>query len=269
MLTGWNGLAIGALAAAGTRLGEPAWIELAADVADAVVDAHLRRDGLLRASLDGRPSDAVATLEDFGGLADGLLELALAAARPDLAATARRLVDACLRDGELVAPAGDRMLAALGIGGGADTGEGASPAGRTLIAAAAWRLHLLTGDAAYRDAAAAAVGPLAAAGLERPIGFGAALGLAVAMAEPVRQVVVVGPADGDLSAAARALPASITVVVDDATADAFAAAGFELFEARHGIEGRAAAYVCQDFVCRLPVTDAAELGRLRRAPRGA
>ena len=258
VLTGWNGIAIGALAAAGTRLGEPSWIALAVEVAEAVLGAHLRQDGLLRASLDGRSSDAVPTLEDFGGLADGLLEVALAAGRPDLAATARRLVDACLRGGALVVPSGDPTLAALGIAGGGDTGEGASPSGRTLIASAAWRLHLLTGEAAYRDAAAAAVAPLAAAGLERPIGYGAALGLAVAMAEPVRQIVVVGPA-GELAAAARSLPASVTAVVDDAAADAFAAAGFELFEERHSIDGRAAAYVCHDFVCRLPVTDAAGL----------
>ncbi|GAA4751854.1 hypothetical protein GCM10025783_25600 [Amnibacterium soli] len=258
VLTGWNGIAIGALAAAGTRFGEPAWIDLAVEVADVVLAAHLREDGLLRASLDGRPSDAVATLEDFGGLADGLLEVALAAGRADLATTARRLVDACLHDGGLRAPSSDPTLAALGIGGGADSGEGASPSGTTLIASTAWRLHLLTGEAAYRDAAAAAVAPLAAAGLERPIGYGAALGLAVAMAEPVRQVVVVGQA-GDLAAAARALPASVTAVVDDAAAAAFAAAGFELFEERRNIGGRAAAYVCHDFVCRLPVTEAADL----------
>jgi uncharacterized protein YyaL (SSP411 family) len=260
VLTGWNGLAIGALAHAGTLLREPAWIALAADVADVLLATHLRDGRLLRATLDGRPSDAVATLEDHGGLADGLLEVALAAGRPDLADAARRLVDGCLDAGRLVAPAGDPTLAALDVPGGADVSEGASPSGPSAIAGAAWRLHLLTGEAAYREAAAATVGPLAAAGLEQPIGYGAALGLAVAMAEPVRQVVVLAadPAD-PLAVAARALPASVTAVLDDAAAAAFAAAGFELLEGRTTVDGRAAAYVCHDFVCRLPVTDPAAL----------
>lgn len=178
VLTGWNGLAIGALAAAGARLGEPTWIRLAVDAAEAVLAAN-RRDGrLLRASLDGRPSDAVATLEDHGGLADGLLEVALAAGRPDLAVTARELVDACLRDGVLVGPDTDPTLAALGVAGGSDVTEGAVPSGQTATASAAWKLHLMTGESRYRDAAAATVGPLAAAALQRPIGYGAALGLA-------------------------------------------------------------------------------------------
>ncbi|WP_375406285.1 thioredoxin domain-containing protein [uncultured Amnibacterium sp.] len=258
VLTGWNGLAVGALAAAGARLGEPTWIRLAVDAAEAVLAAN-RRDGrLLRASLDGRPSDAVATLEDHGGLADGLLEVALAAGRPDLAVTARELVDACLRDGVLVGPDTDPTLAALGVAGGSDVTEGVVPSGQTAIASAAWRLHLMTGEARYRDAAAATVGPLAAAALQRPIGYGAALGLGLAMAEPIRQVVVIGPS-GALVDAARALPNSIFIALDDDAAEGFAAAGFELLEGRRSTAGAATAYVCRDFVCRLPVTDPAAL----------
>ena len=260
MLTGWNGLAIGALAHAGALLGEPEWVALAVTAAEALLAAHLRDGVLLRASRDGRPSDAVATLEDHGALADGLLEVALAAGRPDLALVARRLVDGCLVDGRLVAPSGDPTLAALGIVGGSEVSEGASPSGPTAIAAAAWRLHLLTAEPRYRDVAAATIAPLATSGLQRPIGLGAALGLGVALAEPVVQVVVVGPdPGGPLAAAARAVPASLTVVLDDAAVAAFAAAGFELLGSRSSIGGEPAAYVCRDFVCRLPVTDPAAL----------
>ena len=261
VITGWNGLAIGALAAAGARLGEPDWIVLAVEAAEAVLATQLRDDVLLRVSLDGRASGAVATLEDHGGLADGLLEVALAAGRPDLAVIARGLVDGCLRDGRLVAPATDAVLAALGVPGGSDASEGASPSGPTLIASAAWKLHLLTADPAYLGAAAATIGPLAAAALDRPIGSGGALGLGLAMAEPIRQVVVVvGEGVGDaLATAARRLPSSITAVLDVTATEAFAAAGFELFASRATIDGRSAAYVCTDFVCRLPVTEAAAL----------
>lgn len=259
VLTGWNGLAIGALAHAGELFGDPQWIALAVQAAEAILAAH-RSDGLVRASRDGRASDAVATLEDYGAFADGLLQVAFAAGRPDLAAEARALVDECLRDDVFRAPATDPTLAALAVSAGSDAGEGAAPSGETAIAAAAWRLYLLTGEDRYRAAAAATVAPLAAVGLQRPIAAGAALGLALAMAEPVRQVVVItdDPA-GPLARAARALPASVTVVVDQRTAAAFAAAGFELLAGRGSPGGAATAYVCADFVCRLPVTDPALL----------
>jgi uncharacterized protein YyaL (SSP411 family) len=38
-----------------------------------------------------------------------------------------------------------------------------------------------------------------------------------------------------------------------------AADGFELFEGRVTRDGLPTAYLCRDFVCRLPVTDAAAL----------
>lgn len=261
VLTGWNGLAVGGLAEAAAVLGEPGWLALATDAAEAVLSAHRHGDRLLRASLDGRPSAAVATLEDWGGLADGLLSLALAAGRADLAVVARELVDACLADGRFVVPhGGDPVLAAQGATADADPGEGASPSGTTLMAAAAWRLHLLTGEPRYRDAAAAAIGPLAAQAAARPIGFGGLLGVALAMAEPVRQLVVVTDApDGALAAAARRIPTSVTAIVAPDAARAFAAAGFELFAERGLVRGEAAAYLCHDFVCRLPVTDPAAL----------
>jgi uncharacterized protein YyaL (SSP411 family) len=41
--------------------------------------------------------------------------------------------------------------------------------------------------------------------------------------------------------------------------EAFAAAGFELYESRGMSRGLPTAYLCEDFVCRLPVTDLAEL----------
>ncbi len=257
VLTGWNGLAVGGLAEAGALLGEPAWLRLAEEAADAVLALHHPGATLLRASLDGRPSAAVATLEDWGGLADGLLRLALATGGVDRAVTARELVDACLQDGRFVVPGGgDPVLSAQGVTADADPGEGAAPSGTTLMARAAWRLHLLTGEERYRAAAAAAIGPFAAQAVARPIGLGGLLGLAAAMAEPVRQTVVVTEEpDGRLARAARGLPSSVTAVVTPAAAAAFAEAGFELFAERGLVGGAAAAYLCEDFVCRLPITD--------------
>jgi uncharacterized protein YyaL (SSP411 family) len=78
--------------------------------------------------------------------------------------------------------------------------------------------------------------------------------------------VVPDDADADaggvaLVAAARRHPASVSTIVTDAQAAAFSEAGFELLEFRTSIDGAAAAYLCRDFVCRLPVTESSELQR--------
>ena len=74
VLTGWNGLAIGALARAGFVFDAPAAVESARRAADFLIEHHLRDDGtVVRASLDGVASEATATLEDTGMLAGGLL----------------------------------------------------------------------------------------------------------------------------------------------------------------------------------------------------
>ena len=269
VLTGLNGLAIGALASAGSRFGRPEWIAGARAAAGAVLGLHLPggRAGnwLARASLDGRLSRAVATLEDVGGLAGGLLRLALATGEVAYAVTARELVDCCRRpDGLLAAPSGaDPVLERHGLAVAADLDDGATPSGAALLADAALLLWGMSGDDAHRRLAEDAIAPALALALEQPTAFGAALAVASRLGGPVRQLVVVGedPA-GALERLARSDGPELTAVVTETQSAAFAASGFELFEGRTTRDGRPAAYLCEHFVCALPVSTAAELGEL-------
>lgn len=285
VLTGWNGLAIGALARAGFALDRSDWLTAARAAADTVLATHVQPDRLVRSSLNGRVSSAAATLEDYGMLSSGLLALATATGEVGYATAARRFVDDCLRAGD-AAPSGvpfgvpggaDAVLAAHGLAFAVDTSEGAYPSGLTAIADAAYALHLLTGDVRYVEAARATSALVVDEALAGPMGHGAALALMRRLGDPIVQLVtVVPPASGGdatpggdagsaggaaLVAETRTRAASVAVVVTDAQAAAFAAAGFELFEARASRDGAAAAYLCRDFVCRLPVTDVDELDR--------
>ena len=222
VLTGWNGLAIGALARAGRAFGRPAWIEAARAAADMLLDQHVREDGsLVRASIDGRVSPAVATLEDHGMLADGLLALALATGDAGYAVRARDLVDALIAAAAAGADAGsdaggggsagfrvptgaDPVLAGFGLDLASDPSEGAYPSGLTAAASAARVLGQLTADPRYEAAARAALATVAAAGATRPIAFGGALEQAVAVDRAARQLVVVLPDAFDAPDAAGA-----------------------------------------------------------------
>jgi uncharacterized protein YyaL (SSP411 family) len=319
VLTGWNGLAIAALARAGFVFAAPDLTNAAAGAADHLLEHHRRRDGsLVRASIAGRTSAAQATLEDFGMGALGLLELALATGEVRYATAARRLIDGTLggTDAGTVPPAADipaadipaaggvpgtgttvpvagaparpaggmpfrapdgpdPVLAGQGLALDVDPSEGAYPSGITATAEAANLLYLLTADDRYRAAAAAALAVLAERALERPLAFGAALRLSSVLTGPVEQLVVVRPdavrpgaagpdaaasgAPSDLLDAVRRRRTGLVASVTESQARAFADAGFELFRDRVAQGGRPTAYLCRDFVCRLPVTDPADL----------
>ena len=266
VLTGLNGLAIGALADAGVRFARADWIAAARQAADAVLALHGAAPPLRRASLDGQVSDAVATLEDYGGLAGGLLRLALASGEPRYAVVARSLIEACATDDEIAAPSGaDPVLAARGLALPPEVSDGATPSGRALLADAALLLAALTGDDAHRRIAERAIAPALALAPGQPLSFGAALAVASRLGRPVAQLVVVGPGDSALADVARRWggPARVLALVPEDAAGSFAAAGFELFAARTARDGVDTAYLCEHFVCALPLTDAPALaGRL-------
>ena len=87
IVVGWNGLALGALAEAGLHLGEPAWIDHAARVAEQLLQAR-RADGTLPRTL--APDAPAGVLLDHAAVAEGLMALhgATGAARWLLAARA-------------------------------------------------------------------------------------------------------------------------------------------------------------------------------------
>ncbi len=258
ILTGWNGLAIEGLAIAGTLLERPDWIAAAARAADFLLENHVG-ERLVRTSIGGVVSSARATLEDHGMLASGLLHLATATGAVRYAVAGRDLVDAAMAVGTVpfgVPGGADPVLHSQGLAIEADPSDGAHPSGLSAMASAAHRLYLLTAHMPYLEAARAAMQGVAAASVLSPISFGAALALMSRLAEPARQLVVVG--DGGLGSYARREQRGISTVVTVEQAAAFAAAGFELYEGRT----MPAAYACEDFVCRLPVTSADDLATL-------
>jgi uncharacterized protein YyaL (SSP411 family) len=269
ILTGWNGFAIGALSRSAFILDRPDWMDAARDAADLLLTRHRRADGMLvRASLGDRISEASATLEDYGGLAGGLLELALAAGEPRYASAARDLVDLCIDAAEeercaLEVPGGgDPVLQGNGMGIRVDPSEGAYPSGLSATASAAHTLYLLTAERRYERAARDAMRHVSAQAVHTPSAFGSALELMSRLAGEPEQLVLVlpdGEAGGALVDAVRIRPAELVAIAGETAAVAFAVDGFELFAARTTREARATAYLCRDFVCRLPVTNPAEL----------
>lgn len=255
VITGWNGLAIGALARAGAVLGEPGWTDAAASAATYVLETNRDAQGrLVRTSLDGVASSAVATAADLGLLADGLFALSAASGDASWAVRAREILDDALA-GRLVA---DPVLTAQGVVPAPDQTDGDLPSGASALASAAltaWRLG--AGDT-YRAAAQELVSAHIGRGIEQPFAHGTLLLVAAGLVDPPRQVVVVTSSRGGaLGQAAWLVDADVTAVVTPAQAQEFADAGFELFAGKSaGVE---LAYDCRAFVCKLPTADPSAL----------
>jgi uncharacterized protein YyaL (SSP411 family) len=171
------------------------------------------------------------------------------------------------------------VLGAQGIAAVAGESDGDEPSGDAAIAGACLDLWLLGAGEEYRAHASGIVAARAPEALARPLGFGALLAVATGLAAAPRQIVVVtkdadagdapdaGDADDPLTRAARAALADVVAVVPEHRAAQFAGAGFSLFEAKRLSDGRATAYDCRAFVCRLPTTDPDDLADASRHER--
>jgi len=250
VLTGWNGMAIGSLAQAARHGvgGHP--LDLALSLANELLAAHRSEPGrLVRMSRQGQLSAAAATLEDYGGLAWGLLELAAATGEVLWAKEAKELVDACItEEGEFAVPGGgDPTVSSLEAISG-DVTEGAMPSGLSLIAQAALTLYQLTGVEHYREIAQRSVSRYAEAVSLRPLGFGGLAAVLWRLDHGMREVVVVSDSsEGQMVADARQFTPQgwLMLAVSPAQARAFSENGFSLLDGRDQVDVPTA-YVCQD-----------------------
>ncbi|GIG20251.1 thioredoxin domain-containing protein [Cellulomonas chitinilytica] len=278
VVSGWNGLAVAALAETGALLDRPDLVEAAVGVATLLAGPHTRRadDGsvrLVRASRDGVPGAAPALLADYAHVADGYLTLAAVTADHRWSVAAGDLLDTVLGhfgadDGGLEDTADDETDAVVArVGRPREVADGPTPSGQAAAAGALLAYSALTGSLRHREAAERALrGPLAIAAAY-PRAAGGALAVAEALLDGPREVAVVGPehdprTDALHHTALRATAPGV-VVVRGEPGDT----DVPLLQDRPLVDGVPAAYVCRGFVCDRPTTDPAELARqLARTP---
>jgi len=245
VVAAWNGLAIAALAEAGVLLDRPDYVEAATACANLLRDLHLVDGRLLRTSIDGRPGRNAGVLEDYGDVAEGLLALFSATGDPELLRVAELLLDVVLTHfpdghGGFYDTADDAEQL---VRRPQDPTDNAVPSGLAATAGALLTCAAMTGRREHRHAAERALSTVAPLMSQhaRFAGWAAAVGEAL-LAGPAEVVVLDRP---DLLAVARLGTSPGAVVVTGGPLAAGRPAG--------------AAYVCRQFVCEAPTTDAARL----------
>jgi len=139
--------------------------------------------------------------------------------------------------------------------------DNATPSGNSVAADVLLRLAKLTGEEKY-ERFGLTVLRLAAAQLRRhPQGFGRVLSTIEFYLSKSKEIVLIGDDDGEFARQVWSdyLPAKVVVSSDPSGENARL---IPLLAERRMIDGKATAYVCENFACNLPVTSASALDEL-------
>ncbi len=267
ILTSWNGLMLSAMARAGAALGREDYLAAARKNVE-LVWSRLRdeRGRLLAVTKDGR-AHLAAYVDDYAFYARGLLDLFDATFENVYAARARELADALLahfedRDaGGFFFTAHDHEPLAARTKTAFD---GAIPSGNGIAVHVLLRLHTMTEDERYLDAAERTLNLYADSMLKQPFGLAKMIQAFELYTEGPTEVVLVGDTASakasDLLGRVRRqfLPGALVYAFDPAKGDPAPAYARD----RRAIPGETAVYVCRNRACAPPVTSWEKLAPL-------
>jgi uncharacterized protein YyaL (SSP411 family) len=258
-LASWNALMVRALAEAGAVLEREDYLAAARETAAFLLDTLRDADGRLLRTFNRGVAKQPAFLEDHAFLLEALLGLYEATFEERWFLAARETADDLLarfadpEHGGFFSTADDaeRLVARR-----KELEDAPIPAGGASGALGLLRLALLTGEGRYEDAALGHLRLLAPHVARMPQAFGHALQAIDLHAGPARELALVG-SGADLAALERVARGALRprlVLAGRRDDGAGARSAVALLEGRSPVDGRAAAYLCERFACRAPVT---------------
>ena len=264
VLTAWNGLMISAFARAGLIFGDAGLVERAKKAALFVLENLVMGGRLFRSFKDGTPKHN-AYLDDYAFFITALIDLYEADQEP------MWLERAIFLDSVLERRYEDK------VGGGffmtSDDHEnliarekpaydGALPSGNSYAASYLLRLYALTGNRGYRSRAETALRSFSAVLNRNPAVFSEMLLAVETLRDSTKEIVIVTP-EGEKGSAEPFLaelrrtfvPDRSLVVVQEGEELAAHEELVPIVRGKTAIGGKTTAYVCEEGVCKLPVTE--------------
>ncbi len=260
-LASWNALMIGVLAEAGAAIGREDYIDAARGCAEFVLrDLRDAEGRLLRTYKDGE-GRLNAYLEDHAFLLEALLTLYEATFEQRWFEQAKALAETTIarfgdpERGGFYSTSGDHEEL---IARRKEIGDHPIPSGNSAAALGLLRLEALTGERSYGEQAEGVLRLFAKAAPRRPDAFAHLLRALDFQLAPTVEVALIGDDLAELSAVVRSRYRPHLVL-------AGGPAGSDtppLLADRTEVDGGAAAYVCESFSCRVPVTTPKHLADL-------
>jgi uncharacterized protein len=272
IVTAWNGMMISALSRASQVFDEPRYLERA-QVTAKFVEAHLYSSGrgkLWRSYRAGGPN-VEGFLDDYTDLISGLLDLYQAGFDThwlEWAVSLQESQDQLFVDakdgGFFDADTSDSTL----LSRTRESYDGAEPSPNSTAAMNLLRLAQFTDRAAWRDKAYKTISAFTSP-LQSDPGVMPALASALDFRfARTKQILIAGdPRSQDTrqllrQVNTRFLPNKILLLADGGTGQKQLAVWLPFVAGAHQIEGRATAYICEDYICKLPTSDPQVMGRL-------
>jgi uncharacterized protein YyaL (SSP411 family) len=271
-LVSWNGLMISACARAGAVLGEARYQQAAAKAAGVIRrELYRPRDGTLYRRLREGEAKVEGFLDDYAFYIQGLIDLyesTFDAGWIALALELQRHQDERFWDaqaGGYFSTAGRDGSILLRF---KDASDGAEPSGNSVAVMNLLRLGQMTGDAELLRKAQRALECFAPQMHQYAVAMPQMLSAADFHRGPPVQIVLAGRMESpDLQALLREvhahyIPNKVLLLAGEDEGRGHAPMGADYLKIAHPIGGKAAAYVCRDFTCRLPATDPSELRKI-------
>ena len=267
VLAAWNGLMMRALAEAGGALNRSDYVEAARRNAAFILEHMQDADGrLFRSWKDGRAQFS-AYLEDYADVAEGLIALYQVTFEPRWLFEAERLLEIIHQhfwddvQGAAFHTADDHEQLIVRR---KDFLDNAEPSGNSAYASAAIRLARLLDRPDLLERAEVIFRFMRHRLPAQPTGFGHLLCALDLFLRPSREIAIIGEPDDPAMQALRQtalrsyLPDAVLAGCAPHQVEALGSR-IPLLAGRTLVNGRPAAYVCRNFVCNLPVTQADEL----------
>jgi len=257
-IASWNGLALAALSESGRRLARADHVEAARELAEFVLGPLSTPDGRLFRSWRAGQAKHAGVLEDYADVANGLYELHVATGELRWLEESRRLALLAValfgddeRGGFFLTPSDGEQL----VTRKKDFDDHPTPSGNSMLAYVLLRLARLWGDPELERQAVGVFRFVAPLLPRAPSAFGHALNALDLHFSPPREIAVIGPPDSAVARAALAPYEPNSVVAYGPSDDV------PLLASKDFVDGLPAVYVCENFACQSPVTEAAMLAR--------
>jgi uncharacterized protein YyaL (SSP411 family) len=269
MICAWNGVTISSLAYGGAVLDEPEYVDAARRAAEFILDG-CREDGRLPRSWRGGKASGLGFLDDYALLVCGLADLYEATFEARWLAEAKRLC------GRMVLLFGEADGGFYHTGSDAEklivrempAYDGAIPSGNSAAAYALLRVGRLTGNTEVVERAWSVLNKFSNLVAQSATSMAAMLSAVDLALGPVQEIVIAGAGAGaDTQEMVRIvrgvfLPNAVTLLHEPAKRGAAIETVAPFVASQKEMEGKATAYICEDFVCKEPINNPEALKRV-------
>lgn len=270
IIAGWNGLMIESLAYGGAAMRQQKYIDAAAAAAEGVLSSLLQQGRLMRYCRDGT-AVGKAYIEDYAAMAGAMIALYEATFDATWLRHAIKLADTMIELFEdtqqggffLIAHDSEKLIVSP-----KPAYDGAVPCGNSMAAGILLKLGRLTMNAVYADKAAKTLKAFSKHIADSPVSLTHILTALDFWLGPTREIVIAAGAHETKAqemlrlAQSYFLPNAVIIFHNDKEIEKLS----PFVASQTAVADMATAYVCENYACKKPITELAELETVISVP---